>query len=304
MAGISDKALKSNYAENKYRFQKQELQNKEFSDGSGLEMYEFKYRMDDPQIGRFWSVDPLASKYVYNSPYSFSEDKVTGDVELEGLEGVPFGTTMFRSVGITSSTDPKEFVTQVAKEAAKPQTWAMAYGVVGGTLGAATLVGIMTGGTGEGAVMESEMGAARGALTDEGAAALQQRADDIHATLGTVTQDKVTTAVGLATTADGNNVTLVASSEKVLRPAQIAALQPGEVAVSGVGHAEATIMNYADKTGMSVQAVAANRPICTSCAVSVASGGAQAVTPYKNPAQAITAINAFNASLPIPLTSK
>ena len=36
MAGISDKAVKSNYAENKYRFQKQELQNKEFSDGNGL----------------------------------------------------------------------------------------------------------------------------------------------------------------------------------------------------------------------------------------------------------------------------
>ena len=86
MAGISDQALKSNYAVNKYRFQKQELQNREFSDGSGLELYEFKYRFDDPQIGRFWAVDPLASKYVYNSPYAFSEDKVTAYVELEGLE--------------------------------------------------------------------------------------------------------------------------------------------------------------------------------------------------------------------------
>jgi len=86
MAGISDKALKSNYAENRYRFQKQELQNHEFSDGSGLEMYEFKYRFEDDQTGRLWSVDPLANDYVYNSPYAFSEDKVTGHVELEGLE--------------------------------------------------------------------------------------------------------------------------------------------------------------------------------------------------------------------------
>jgi hypothetical protein len=88
MSGISDKAIKTNYAENKYRFQKQELQNKEFSDGSGLEMYEFKYRFDDCQLGRFWSIDPIANEYEYNSPYAFSEDKVTGHVELEGLEAV------------------------------------------------------------------------------------------------------------------------------------------------------------------------------------------------------------------------
>jgi RHS repeat-associated protein len=85
MAGISDQALSFGKI-NKYRFQGQEQQSKEFADGSGLEMYEFKYRFDDPQIGRFWSVDPLADKYVYNSTYAFSEDKVISYVELEGLE--------------------------------------------------------------------------------------------------------------------------------------------------------------------------------------------------------------------------
>jgi hypothetical protein len=84
MKGISSKAV--GIRESNKRFQNQEFAHEEFADGSGLEMYEFKYRMDDIQIGRFWQVDPLSDKYVYNSTYAFSENCVTNNVELEGLE--------------------------------------------------------------------------------------------------------------------------------------------------------------------------------------------------------------------------
>ena len=86
MAGISDKALKTAYTENKYKFVKMELQNEEFTDGSGLELYEFKYRFHDPQIGRFIQIDPLAEKYTSNGTYSYAENRPVNGIDLEGLE--------------------------------------------------------------------------------------------------------------------------------------------------------------------------------------------------------------------------
>lgn len=77
------KPLYDNASNNKKLFQGQELQD-------GLGLYQFKWRMDDPVIGRFLSIDPLAEKYVTNSTYAFSENKVTSHVEVEGLEAENF----------------------------------------------------------------------------------------------------------------------------------------------------------------------------------------------------------------------
>lgn len=46
----------------------------------------FKWRNHQPEIGRFFGLDPLAETFRYNSPYAFSENKVVRHIELEGLE--------------------------------------------------------------------------------------------------------------------------------------------------------------------------------------------------------------------------
>ncbi len=67
----------------RYGFQAQEMDNEIKGQGYSLN---YEYRMHDPRIGRFFTVDPLAGDYPHNSVYAFSENTVINAVELEGLE--------------------------------------------------------------------------------------------------------------------------------------------------------------------------------------------------------------------------
>src|SRR5258708_2480163 len=62
------------------------FQSQEHIDDLGLNWDTFKLRNHQPDIGRFFNIDPLSDKYVDNSPYAFSENHVIAHVELEGLE--------------------------------------------------------------------------------------------------------------------------------------------------------------------------------------------------------------------------
>ncbi len=65
-----------------------QFQGQEWTEDLGLNIHEWKYRVSDPAIGRFWQVDPLAEDYYHNGTYNFSENRVIDAVELEGLEAV------------------------------------------------------------------------------------------------------------------------------------------------------------------------------------------------------------------------
>ena len=67
----------------RFGFQNQEKDDEIKGEGNSIN---YTFRMHDPRLGRFLSVDPIAPNYPYNSSYAFSENRVNDGVDLEGLE--------------------------------------------------------------------------------------------------------------------------------------------------------------------------------------------------------------------------
>ena len=105
IAGISSRALGK--LQNRLKYNGKELQNGEFVDGSGLELYDYGARMYDAQIGRWHAVDSMADmnqegisaySYVYNNPILYADHE--GDF---GFAGAIIGGLIGSAASLTKS---------------------------------------------------------------------------------------------------------------------------------------------------------------------------------------------------------
>jgi len=70
-----------------------------------------KYRVEDARVGRFFSVDPLAATYPWNSSYAFAENDVIRAMDLEGAEKLIMSATIVETVGETKiNSETADFI--------------------------------------------------------------------------------------------------------------------------------------------------------------------------------------------------
>jgi len=85
-----------NSGDYRYGFNGKESDNEVSGNGN---QYDYGFRIYNPRLGRFLSVDPLSRKFPFYSPYHFAGNKPIAALDLDGLEDIYFMEPLSEEVG-------------------------------------------------------------------------------------------------------------------------------------------------------------------------------------------------------------
>ncbi|MBK8909905.1 MAG: hypothetical protein IPM61_01110 [Chlorobi bacterium] len=226
-------------------------------------LYNNGVRKLEEGLGRFTAIDPLWEKFLWQSPYVYGDNNPLSVVDPDGMQGRPKAPGGGNAYSIGPDGIPigsGAFGSGGAGEASLASGSGLSVRPGGGTNAAS-----------------AAPSGARGSVVapTQSAAQLEARAVQIHQATSQATQNRTTVAVA-EVNVNGQTTRYIASSENALRPSQRAMLSKNEVMVKGQGHAEATILQHLDRSGISARnaLIAASRPICPSCAAMIEAAGA------------------------------
>ncbi|WP_205529502.1 DUF6443 domain-containing protein [Taibaiella koreensis] len=86
---------------------------KELEKHFGLEMYDYGARMQDPQLGVWHAIDPMAEKFPYESPFVYAGNNPVRNIDLGGNLKLTYDAAELRRLGVAQS-DLNTFRTIVA----------------------------------------------------------------------------------------------------------------------------------------------------------------------------------------------
>jgi RHS repeat-associated protein len=72
-----------NGSQYRYRFNGKEKSDEVYGEGN---VYDYGFRIYNPRLGKFLSVDPLSAKYPWYTPYQFAGNMPIAAIDLDGLE--------------------------------------------------------------------------------------------------------------------------------------------------------------------------------------------------------------------------